>query len=117
MSLIGWETLLNKVLLVMRLFFSHKLFIFFFFVWVINCLLNSKFLNCPKPKSFADNMFVLGRKENVVEKGMRLFFSHNVFKSLAERKTVVFTIFHEKWFFLHVSFRQQLMHVLQKSEV
>ena len=33
---------------------------------------------------------------------------------LAERKTIVTTIFPEKCF-LHVSFRQQLMHVLQKS--
>ena len=83
MSLIGLETLLNKVLLVMRLFFSHKVFIFvfFFFVRVINSLLNSKFLNWPNPKAFADNnMFVLGWKENNVEKGMRLFFSHNVFE-------------------------------------
>ena len=80
MSLIGLETLLNKALLVMRLFFSHKVF-FFFCVRVINSLLNSKFLNWPKPKAFADNnMFVLGWKENIVEKGMRLFFSHNVFK-------------------------------------
>ena len=84
MSLIGWETLLNKVLLVMRLFFSLKVLVFF--LWVINSLLNSKFLNRPKPKAFADNnMFVLGWKENIVEKGMRLFFSHTVFK----------------WFFLH----------------
>ena len=79
MSLIGWETLLNKVLLVMRLFYSHKVFIFF--VWVINSLLNSKVLNWPNPKAFADNnMFVLGWKENIVEKRMRLFFSRNVFK-------------------------------------
>ena len=78
MSLIGWETLLNKVLLVMRLFFSRKVV---FFVRVINSLLNSKFLNWQKPKAFADNnMFLLGWKENIVEKGVRLFFSHNVFK-------------------------------------
>ena len=80
MSLIGWETLLNKVLLVMRLFFSHKVFTLFF-VRVINSLLNSKSLNWPKPKVFSDNnMFVLGWKENIVEKGMSLFFSHNVSK-------------------------------------
>ena len=79
MSLIGWETFFNKVLLVLRLFFFPQSF--HFFVRVINSLLNSKFLNWRKPKVFADkNMFVLGWKENIVEKGMRLFFSHNVFK-------------------------------------
>ena len=70
--------IVDKVLLVMRLFFAHKVFIFFFFVRVINSLLNSKCLNWPKPKAFADNnMFLLGWKESIVEKGMRLFFSHN----------------------------------------
>ena len=41
----------------------------FFFLWVINSLLNSKFFNWPKPKGFADNnMFVLGWKEKTFRK-------------------------------------------------
>ena len=79
MSLFGWETLLNKVLLVMRLFFSHKVFIFF-------CpghqlFTKSQIFKLAKTKSICRQQYVfLGWKENIVEKGMRLFFSHNVFK-------------------------------------